>query len=630
MDDPSNPVESTTSAASKSHQMMKFRRRPSQSCFRRSWDLAERPPLHLSLTLCRLASATQVPFSAFHTPSPQWANLSEAPSTNATANFLFDTVNNFLQHWPNTRYRNGHTIVPGTIAVGTLLFHGRSDEHLPANPEWTATDPEHAYHFCGSSGIPRNRSEEPPPSEWEWPTGDGCWQLTLVTTRPLQVLYFDGSSAANMRDGTLDTQDLLVWGEASPDRWLDERVRLDDLCAWGKGVGVDGFIRMEMDFELMLCDFHSGVDLVKSDYLAAWWDRHITPPLTSTTCTDHAFQDPRLARRALPHPSSSHSLDTRTPSRPSRELIADVIKFQTLLAGSWHNHFPGDLRVTLDYAKLVSFYDTQLVPSRAQTVTAERWDHRAGTISPDEMKRVKKRLEQSLLHPAVGSGVDWRALYRGVVDRWSGTLELLVHLLHTEKELTEKAVLVQRHLRILLTPYILHSARPNSTSESTDSDWAAPVWHVCATRLTAHIHSSLHDRLTASEHTLLRALDETNREICRRVVRMWSWGVEAGVDALLVPPDAESGLDPATRELLQRWDSETDELMKWLDWSVWVKCRPDCGDEELCYLPTWPYFWTPMRKHPTDGPWKRPQPRCIRKFEPYSDLSEDKEEEVVV
>ncbi|KAJ7062285.1 hypothetical protein C8F01DRAFT_127587 [Mycena amicta] len=384
---------------------------------------------------------------------------------------------------------------------------------------------------------------------------------------------------------------------------------------------------MEMDFELMLCDFHSGVDLVKADCLAAWWDRHIiTPPLTSTT-SEPAFQDPRLARRALLRPLSP-SLNTPTPSRPSRELIADVIRFQTLLAGSWHNHFPGDLRVTLDYTKLVSFYDTQLVPSRTQTVTAERWDHRAGTISRDDMKPVKKRLEQSLLHLAVGSGVDWRALYRGVVNRWSGTLELLVHLLHTEKELTEKAVLVQRHLRILLTPYILHSARPNSTSESMD--WAAAVWHVCATRLTTHIHSSLHERLKASEHTLLRALDETNREICRRVVRMWSRGVEAGVDALLVPPDGEADPDPDpdTRELLQRWNSETEQLMKWLDWSVWVKCRPACGDDELCYLPTWPYFWIGMGPHPEDrdGPWKRPQPRCIRAFEPYSDLSEDVED----
>ncbi|KAJ7062288.1 hypothetical protein C8F01DRAFT_1024466 [Mycena amicta] len=544
--------------------------------------------LALSLTLFRLASATQAPF---HTPSPQWANLNEAPSQNGTANFLFDTVHNLLQHWPNTRYRNGHTIVPGTIAVGTLLFHGRSDEHLPANPEWTSTDPEHAYVFCGSGGIPRSTGEEVPP-DWE---SVGCWQLTLVTTRPLKVLYFDGSSAAKMKDGTMDTQDLLVWGEASPDRWIDERLRLDDLCAWGKGFGVDGFLRMEMDFEVMICNFHSGIDLVKADYLSTDSPSVVGSHLTLTSVT---------------HPIP----------------VGYGLGVQLLLAGSWHNDFPGDLRVTLDYTKLVSFYDTQLVPSRTQTVTAERWDHRAGTISREDMQRVKKRLEQSLLHPAVGSGVDWRALYRGVIDRWSGTLELLVHLLHTEKELTEKAVLVQRHLRILLTPYILHSARPNSTSEQMD--WVAPVWHVCATRLTAYIHSSLHERLAASEHTLLRALDETNSEICRRVVRMWSWGVKAGFDALLVPPDTDSGLDPATRELLQRWNSETDELMKWLDWSVWVKCRPACGDDELCYLPTWPYFWIGMGPHPEDrdGPWKRPQPRCIRAFEPYSDLSEDVED----
>jgi hypothetical protein len=60
----------------------------------------------------------------------------------------------------------------------------------------------------------------------------------------LKVLYFDGSSASNIKDGgTLDIQDLLVWGEVDPTRWLDERARINALCAWGKEFGLDGFFR---------------------------------------------------------------------------------------------------------------------------------------------------------------------------------------------------------------------------------------------------------------------------------------------------------------------------------------------------------------------------------------------------
>jgi hypothetical protein len=81
---------------------------------------------------------------------------------------------------------------------------------VPTIPDWTATDPEHAYNFCG--GPRENR------------TATVCWQLTVVAMRPLKVLYFDGSSAVNMKQkvgGTLDMQSLLVWGNVDPLRWLD-------------------------------------------------------------------------------------------------------------------------------------------------------------------------------------------------------------------------------------------------------------------------------------------------------------------------------------------------------------------------------------------------------------------------
>ena len=34
-------------------------------------------------------------------------DLAKGPSENSTHNLVFDGVGSFLQHWPNTRYRNG-------------------------------------------------------------------------------------------------------------------------------------------------------------------------------------------------------------------------------------------------------------------------------------------------------------------------------------------------------------------------------------------------------------------------------------------------------------------------------------------------------------------------------------------
>ena len=94
-------------------------------------------------------------------------------------------------------------------------------------PEWTATDPEHSYLFCHSTD----------------PQDSGCWQLTLVATRPLKVLYFDGSSAAKMMGGPMESQDLVIWGRVRPEYTTEERKRIDDLCEWGKRYGLDGFLR---------------------------------------------------------------------------------------------------------------------------------------------------------------------------------------------------------------------------------------------------------------------------------------------------------------------------------------------------------------------------------------------------
>ncbi|KAJ7785174.1 hypothetical protein DFH07DRAFT_4456 [Mycena maculata] len=555
--------------------------------------------------------ATQIPFSDVpleaYSDSLGWANLGVKPNANGTEHLIFDTVNSLLQHWPNTRYRNGHNVVPGIVPVGTLLYHGRENSSLSAIPDWTATDPEHSFPFCGS-----------PPLMLVDGTVDGtagCWQLTLVTTRPLKVLYLDGSSAANMQSGTLDVQDLLLWGKVSPERWLNERERINGLCEWGKDMGIDGYVRMEMDFEIMLCDFHNGVDLLSADFLSEW-SRPLAPfwPASDQSALD------------------SYTSEMHRPS--SDKLRTSMVRrFETIRAGSWHNRFPGETRVTLDLTRLVSFYDTALVPSlTAHRVSTERWDHRLHNISSEDLAAVTARLHAVLApgNDERGSGIDWQTLFRVVVDRYGDRLEMLEYLLNTTMpaNAAERAQIIQMQLRVMITPYILHAVRPGPHSPPDDDGWAAPVWRGCATRHTAHIHASaeMTGLLTPSEHVLLRALEGTNREICRVITRMWAAGVRAGFDVLISPhedSETETSLEEAAvSRVLDQWRADAHTLLSWLDWSVWVKCRPACTFEETCYLPTWPWFLKNIRdEDPEDDSeysWKRPQPRCIRQFEPYS------------
>ncbi|KAJ6460950.1 hypothetical protein C8R45DRAFT_1028752 [Mycena sanguinolenta] len=537
--------------------------------------------------------ASQVPFHVGSDAQDSW-DLNVEPNINATGRLVFETVSSFLSHWPNTRYRNGHSIVPGTVPIGTLLYHGRGDSNLPTVPEWTATDPEHSVMFCHGS------------------LEAGCWHLTLITSRPLRVLYFDGSSAAKMQDGPMDSQDLVGWGKISPARFFDERNRIVDLCNWGKPFEIDGYVRMEMDFEIMLCDFTAGVEVVAMA---------------------------NLASQGRGGPGGPRRRPEDVLDQPDNSTIRPFAAFEVLHSGSWHNRYPGDRRITLDLTRLISFYDTSLVPSLIEKrFGLERWDHRLLGISPEDVAAVMARLTDGYTAPPqAGSGVDWDTLFKVVVDRYDDRMELLRYVLNATSDadvlVTAKNAITQ--LRIMLHPYILHAAVP--VPGSKDTAWAAPVYKFCATSHTEYIRRSSAARRTASEELLLSAVEEVSREICRVVVGMWAEGVTAGLD------DALPMTNPVERDgaaLVRRWKASVDALMAWLDWSVWVKCRPECSFEEMCYLPTWPFGRSgpgggprrspagepllrdlpPLRALPGGTPdqYLRPQPRCVRRLEPYN------------
>ncbi|KAH7928222.1 hypothetical protein BV22DRAFT_216800 [Leucogyrophana mollusca] len=552
------------------------------------------------------AHAVQTPLGAHHDIPLDFGydelvdwRLDEPPDANATGNLIFETASSLLQFWPNTRYRNGHTIVPGVVRPGTLLYHGTSKQEVPSVPEWTATDPEHSLAFC------QGRTET------------GCWHLTLAATRPLQVLYFDGSSASKLQGnqgGSMDSQDIITWGEPKPEWLYKERERIAALCEWGQQYGLDGFARMQMDFEIMLCNFTAGVEVVTFANLASL---KIGPP-----------QDGR--------PNYKHIMFRAT------EIIH---------SSSWHYRYPGETRVQLDLARLVSFYDTALFPSLvSQRAGQERWDHRLLGISAADSAALMKRLDETLSkQDQTNSGVDWPTLFRVIIDRHADRLDLLRDLLADTStvmdsdELYRQARVIQLQLRVIVTPYALHSATPPNSSmlQQVGTSWAKPVFRGCATAHTTVISSLLSGQMTPSERLLLDAVQQTTRELCRVMVKMWAKGVMNGLDEYLWLDDREGDLPRAVVEgILQDWRTELDGLMTWLDWSVWIKCRPSCGPKR-CYIPTWP-FGFPSDKLPMSFPapelqqpqtleqfmhlqtgtnfadWERPQPKCIRRVQPYA------------
>ncbi|KAJ6587499.1 hypothetical protein DFH09DRAFT_1074731 [Mycena vulgaris] len=339
----------------------------------------------------------------------------------------------------------------------------------------------------------------------------------FVATRPLKVLYFDGSSAANMPAegaGTLDAQDLLVWGQVDASRWLDERARINDLI-------------LILGNEIMLCEF-GGVELLSTDFLAAAWAHHVIPPLWDSA-----------SLRTPGHPGSKSPPPPGTPPFAPRKNDSEIapglrarntINFEIMCADSWHNHYPGETRIILDLMRLISFYDTDLEPLLVGR------HHPLERISAMDLETVTARLRAVLASDAsvTGSGVDWKTLYRVVVDRYAERLELLEYLLNTTTgaHVLERGETIQEQLRVMQMPYLVYAARPAAGSGSDASNvWAGLVW---------------------------RGARPTH---------------PGGQDA---PPHVHTAF-----RVVDAWRAHARTLMAWLDWSVWVTCRPACGVEFL-------------------------------------------------
>ncbi|KAG1733653.1 uncharacterized protein EDB91DRAFT_1300049 [Suillus paluster] len=497
------------------------------------------------------------PYDSPSSNSEQW-RFDKGPPENATGNLIFDTVHSFLQHWPNTRYRNGmFSPLAGARRI-TLLYHGTNSDTIPTEPDWVAADPEHSIIFASGRD-------------------ESGWHLTLAATRPLKVLYFDGSSAAKVMDGSLDIQFLVAWGDSIPGRVNDGDL-IKALCAWGKEFGIDGFVRMEMDFEVMLCDFTAGVEVVS--FL------HVVIPKDEMSYPD--------------------------PGPPPLDSDIWIRSFEVMQSGSWRNRYPGDSRIVLDLTGLISLYDPSLAPSLIPVRAGrERWDHRVLGISSEDISRMMIKLTEVVSRPdTTGSGIDWKTLFHAIVDRYADRLELMQYILNfaslDSQAFLQRAKLAQAQLRVMLTPYLLRSTVvPSQGTSGTDaSQWASPIFRHCATTHTSAMINKI-PFMTSSERLLLKAVEDTTREICRVTTKMWANGVMSGLDPLF---RVERNGELEVTQLMNEWRQEIHKLMAWLDWSVWIKCRPACGPQEMCYLPTWPI----NAPFPDDDPPPPPPPGIPR------------------
>ncbi|CAI4714539.1 BBM_1a_G0043310.mRNA.1.CDS.1 [Saccharomyces cerevisiae] len=224
-------------------------------------------------------------------PSIRWDNYHEfvrdIDFDNSTA--IFNSIRAALRQSPSDIHPVGVSYFPAVIPKGTLMYHAGSK--VPTTFEWLAMDHEFSYSFGlrsptygrkslerrhgrfgnGTNGDhPKGPPPPPPPPDEK---GRGSQKmLTYRAARDLnKFLYLDGASAAKTDSGEMDTQLMLsnvikeklnLTDDGENER-MAERLYAARICKWGKPFGLDGIIRVEVGFEVVLCDFSAdNVELV--------------------------------------------------------------------------------------------------------------------------------------------------------------------------------------------------------------------------------------------------------------------------------------------------------------------------------------------------------------------------------
>ena len=309
--------------------------------------------------------------------------------------------------------------------------------------------------------------------------------------------------------------------------------------------------------EIMICDFAAGMELVSESKLIPRPAREPRPR------PDYPFH------RALSSgwPPSHPILELPPGWRGSVRSDASA-SFEVLNSGMWHNRFPGETRVKMDYSRVLSFFDPALSSLVEARAGKPKEAFRLDKISEADSKYVRDQLTDMFTRDGQGSGIDWGSITQVIVNRYGGRLELLQRILQnpeSKRNVTEQVAETRSQVLTMLTPYMLTSAIPPNPTGPLNRSWIDPIVKHCASTHTAWAPEAL---LTPQERVIKGAVEEVLSRICGILGDIW-------VDAF----DSGESSVKELEQFLGKWQSDITGLMDWLGWPIWLKCNPACGPE---------------------------------------------------
>lgn len=197
------------------------------------------------------------------------ANANASNDEPENANHIFNGIQSTLRHYETALNPYGMAFHLATAQKGTRFYHGTSKSDPIIGVEWLAFKPEKSLRYAHGSNWEGKRDTQQPLNV---PTAG--YLHTYAAARDLHLLYIDGHSAG--LGGDTESQDRILFNDtiASPapgprppvNAGPNETERVFQTCRMVKeewGGRIDGIVRTEGDFEIILCDFERDLEVVK-------------------------------------------------------------------------------------------------------------------------------------------------------------------------------------------------------------------------------------------------------------------------------------------------------------------------------------------------------------------------------
>ncbi len=558
--------------------------------------------MRITLAGCRLAASLTVLHgtnAAVHRAETDISHSHEKPVTPDAASAeknafdIFNQLNSAGRQWGSSLQHNGVGFFPAIVPAGTLLYHGEAGQQPPGGIEWIAFEIEHAENFAssrlarwpqpaggehvkpGASDGQKPLGPLPPkphghPDEPDHPSDTFDSQVdlefkdpkkirgylhTYQASRDLRLLYLDGMAAAKTSMGTMDSQDLVLCedkvGNKTGRNFMGEFKRTQLICDMLKEHDYDGFVRMEIGFEIVYCDFSKGLELL----------------------------------------SARRTFFTRDKAGGN-----GLQAFQWARAVAERYDGLGADRFKIDFSSMVSGW---FFPINITNTDPERPDlNRLASAEQKHLQAVRSHVRRSL-DQLPRFTVDWQATTDSIVRRYANRL---AHMASPNISQTQFINEVETAvLTYIEAPHLPDDVNVLSDAAESIFDATARTQKEETGRCKEHflLPSKKHEDAWELEDRLIyNALATVMRDICTVLIsirtRLINAAPEKRSDGLRVNTTVSSEQLAKTVQ----WSRDQIRHLVWrLGWAEWRKARR-CGVDEVMFVPMWPFGQSHDFYHP--------------------------------